>query len=173
MEKKYNYKNCQSLFGYASKVHERSGGVCLLCGYGKGEKVDFNLWRQLTVEHLIGKSQGGYLKEIKVLLAERFGKKPSDPEIEKFAEEIDSLNTITSCQFCNSTTSRMKNDKNMHDLISQADLDIQSTIKNIKTELKKIHKKKKEEVAKKIEPIEEKFIEKIMPKLNDKRKSIG
>ena len=23
----YDYRNCQSLFGYAAKVHERSGGV--------------------------------------------------------------------------------------------------------------------------------------------------
>ena len=27
MEKEYNYKNCQSLFGYASNVHERSGVI--------------------------------------------------------------------------------------------------------------------------------------------------
>jgi hypothetical protein len=24
--------------------------------------VDFDLWRQMSVEHLIGESQGGYLK---------------------------------------------------------------------------------------------------------------
>jgi hypothetical protein len=47
--KDYDYRNCQSLFGYAAKVHERSGGVCQLCGAG-GPEVDFDFWRQLTVE---------------------------------------------------------------------------------------------------------------------------
>ncbi len=145
----------------------------MLCGYGKGEKVDFDMWRQLTVEHLIGKSQKGYSKDIIVLLKNRFGEKLSDSEIKIFAEEIDSLNTITSCQFCNSTTSRMKNDKNMRELIFEADPDIQSIIINIETELKKIQEKKKDEVAKKISPIKKAFEEQIMPKLNDKRKSIG
>ena len=53
----YDYRNCQSLFGYAAKVHERSGGVCQLCGAGTAG-LDFDLWRQMTVEHLIGESQG-------------------------------------------------------------------------------------------------------------------
>src|SRR5205807_243716 len=56
----YDYRNCQSLFGYAAKVHERSGGVCQLCSAGAAG-LDFDLWRQMTVEHLIGESQGGYL----------------------------------------------------------------------------------------------------------------
>ena len=41
----YDYRNCQSLFGYAAKVHERSGGVCQLCGAGTGG-LDFDLWRR-------------------------------------------------------------------------------------------------------------------------------
>jgi hypothetical protein len=46
----YDYRNCQSLFGYAARVHERSGGVCELCG-ARSSVLDFDLWRQLTVEH--------------------------------------------------------------------------------------------------------------------------
>jgi hypothetical protein len=53
------------LLGYAAQVHERSGAVCQLCGYGKGRQPDFDMWRQLTVEHLIGESQGGYLTSIR------------------------------------------------------------------------------------------------------------
>lgn len=56
--KDYDYRNCQSLFGYAAKVHERPGAVCQLCSAG-GPEVDFDFWRQLTVEHLIGEGQGG------------------------------------------------------------------------------------------------------------------
>ena len=53
----YNYRNCQSLFGYAAKVHERSGGVCQLCGAGTAG-LDFDLWRQMTVEHLLSAGVG-------------------------------------------------------------------------------------------------------------------
>ena len=67
----YDYRNCQSLFGYAAKVHERSGAVCQLCGAGTAG-LDFDLWRQMTVEHLIGESQGGYLRQISASLADRF-----------------------------------------------------------------------------------------------------
>ena len=52
----YGHRNCQSLFGYAAKVHERSGGVCQLCDAGAVE-LGFDLWRQMTVEHLIGKAR--------------------------------------------------------------------------------------------------------------------
>ena len=31
MTQRYDYRNCQSLFGYAARVHERSGGICQLC----------------------------------------------------------------------------------------------------------------------------------------------
>lgn len=60
---KYDHRNCKSLFGYAAAVHIRSGGICELCGAGGGA-LDFDLWRQYTVEHVIGESQGGYLKAI-------------------------------------------------------------------------------------------------------------
>ena len=46
--KEYDYRNCQSLFGYATEVHQRSGGVCQLCDAG-ATGLDFDLWRQLTV----------------------------------------------------------------------------------------------------------------------------
>jgi hypothetical protein len=67
----YDYRNCQSLFGYAADVHERSGGICQLCGCGSREP-DFDLWRQMTVEHLVGESQGGYRGQIERALVARF-----------------------------------------------------------------------------------------------------
>lgn len=44
---------------------------CALCDCG-GEPLPFEMWRQMTVEHLIGKSQQGYLKDIRGLVRTRF-----------------------------------------------------------------------------------------------------
>ena len=91
--KDYDYRNCQSLFGYAARVHERSGGVCQLCGAGTAG-LDFDLWRQMTVEHLIGESQGGYLRQIASSLADRFpGLVPG--EIATIAAKIDAANKLS------------------------------------------------------------------------------
>ncbi len=104
MSGEYNYRNCQSLFGYAYDVHQRSGGICQLCGAG-GAEPSFDLWRQLTVEHLIGKKQGGYLKDIKHLVSEFFPELDATAQV-KLARAIDAKNTVTACSFCNSSTSR-------------------------------------------------------------------
>lgn len=114
----YNYKNCQSLFGYAYTVHLRSGGICQLCGAGETGH-SFDLWRQLTVEHLIGKKQGGYLKDIRKIVNEVF------PELEvseqsNLAGAIDAVNTVTACSFCNSSTSRDKSSISMKELVASA-----------------------------------------------------
>ena len=116
--KDYDYRNCQSLFGYAAKVHERSGGVCQLCGAG-GPEVDFDFWRQLTVEHLIGEGQGGYVLQIVAALKARFPSLDSEV-ITELARRIDEANTITACSFCNSTTSRNKAPIAMSDAIARA-----------------------------------------------------
>lgn len=100
----YDHRNCQSLFGYAAAVHERSGAICQLCGAG-ADRLDFDLWRQLTVEHLIGESQGGYLAQIRRSLRVRLPDLPQ-ARLEELARAIDAANTITACSFCNSTTSR-------------------------------------------------------------------
>ncbi|EKZ9180883.1 hypothetical protein RFA54_004412 [Vibrio vulnificus] len=114
----YNYRNCQSLFGYSAEVHARCKGVCQLCGCDSS--LDFDLWRQMTVEHLIGRSQGGYLKQIKAELETKF---PSLTltESDSLAKKIDARNTVTACQFCNSTTSRDISPVSMSDLIKSGD----------------------------------------------------
>jgi hypothetical protein len=113
----YDYRNCQSLFGYAARVHERSGGACQLCGAGTAE-VDFDLWRQLTVEHLIGESQGGYLRQITASLASRFPAMTAAGRAD-LAAQIDAANTVTACSFCNATTSRDQAPVSMKRLIEQ------------------------------------------------------
>lgn len=111
----YNYKQCQLLFGYSFDVHVRSNGTCQLCGCG-GAELTFDLWRQMTVEHIIGKSQGGYFKEIRLIVAERFPDL-SGVEQESLSKEIVAANTVTVCSFCNSTTSRDSNSTSMSELI--------------------------------------------------------
>lgn len=48
MERAYDESGLQSLFGYGRAAHERSGGICQLCGCGAGPDIDFDLWRQFT-----------------------------------------------------------------------------------------------------------------------------
>lgn len=115
----YDYRNCQSLFGYAARVHARSGGACQLCD-ADGGSARFDFWRQLSVEHLIGESQGGYLREIKTAVASRFPELVP-AEAATLVEQLDELNTVTACQFCNSTTSRTRTDVSMSELIGCAE----------------------------------------------------
>lgn len=111
----YNHLNCQSLFGYAAFVHERSGGVCELCG--AGDPGDFDWWRQLTVEHLIGKSQGGYIQQIHAAVRARFPD-IGQPGQAHLVFQLDGINTVTACRSCNSMTSRAIAEHSMTDMIS-------------------------------------------------------
>lgn len=113
---RYDYRNCTSLFGYSAAVHIRSGGCCELCG--AGDSSDFDWWRQLTVEHLIGEGQGGYLRSIKAAVSERFPALEAVAALELTAR-LDAINTVSACQFCNATTSRTRTDVSMTELIAK------------------------------------------------------
>jgi hypothetical protein len=140
----YNYKNCQSLFGYAAEVHRRSGGKCQLCGCG-GDPADFDLWRQMTVEHLIGKSQGGYLKQIRESVEVGFPSLSREARM-ALAEEIDTLNTVTACSFCNSTTSRDVTHVSMSQMIVAAQGNSIDLLLGLKMELDEILGRKRKDV---------------------------
>ena len=160
----YDYRNCQSLFGYAEAVHRRSGGICLLCDAGDGDTVDFDLWRQLTVEHLIGESQGGYLRQVRALLAERFPALP-DGARERLAQQIDEHNTVTACSFCNSTTSRERNPKTMRQLIMDSPGEPADVLQVVSKRLQEILEQKRAIVLWKLESVRAGFIEKVEPHL--------
>ena len=166
--KDYDYRNCQSLFGYAARVHERSGGVCQLCGAGTAG-LDFDLWRQMTVEHLIGESQGGYLRQIAASLADRFaGLAPS--EIAAIATEIDAANTVTACSFCNATTSRAQAPESMTALIETAPDGRSEDIQHhVTAGLSGILAAKREEVAWKLTSVRKAFETHVAPVLTDTR----
>ena len=158
----YNYKNCKSLFGYSASVHIRSGGKCQLCGCG-GSPLDFNLWRQMTVEHLIGKSQGGYLKQIRIAVKARFPEF-SNEDCESLSKRIDELNTVTACSFCNSTTSRDINHKTMNEILIEA-----GSFDNVETyisgELQLILKRKIKDVKWKLLSVEYAFQREVYSKI--------
>jgi hypothetical protein len=160
--KKYNYKNCQSLFGYAASVHIRSEGKCQLCGCG-GSPLDFDQWRQMTVEHLIGKKQHGYLKDIHLAVISRFPDL-SPEESKLLSQRLDIHNTVTACSFCNSTTSRDINEKNMHDLLKEAQGDIADIEAYVASQLQLILERKRSEVRWKISSVKEAFLNEISPK---------
>jgi hypothetical protein len=160
----YNHKNCQSLFGYAAAVHIRSGGKCQLCGCG-GSPLDFDLWRQMTVEHLIGKSQGGYLKQIRAAVATQFPNF-SPVACESLSRTIDTLNTVTACSFCNSTTSRDVSQKSMPELLREAAGSIAEVEAHIAAELQRVLERKRLDVQWKLASVKEAFQSEIHAEIN-------
>lgn len=169
MGKKYNYKNCQSLFGYSYNVHLRSRGVCQLCFAGALEP-SFDLWRQLTVEHLIGKANGGYLKDIKIYVAELLPEL-SDSQQKELIAELDAANTVSACSFCNSTTSRYASKMFMKDLISESLLKSRcpsDIVSHVTSETQKILNIKRADVAWKLKAIREQYENQFIAKVNNK-----
>jgi len=164
----YDYRNCQSLFGYAAKVHVRSGGVCQLCGAGTAG-LDFDLWRQMTVEHLIGESQGGYLRQISASLTDRFpGLSPG--ERAGLAARIDAANTVTACSFCNATTSRAQAPTSMTSLIETApDGTPEEIRRHVTAGLNGILTAKRNEVEWKLASVRKAFDSRVAPALADAR----
>jgi hypothetical protein len=161
-EQRYDYRNCQSLFGYAANVHIRSGGVCQLCGCG-GAPLTFDLWRQMTVEHIVGASQGGYLKEIRLAVASRFAEL-SAAACEELSQRIDELNTVTACSFCNSTTSGDESPKSMHELL-QVQGGVDEVITSIASELQCVLDRKRKDVEWKIASVKEAFENEVLPNI--------
>ncbi len=168
MTEGYDYRNCQSLFGYAEFAHRRSGGVCQLCGCGAGDQVDFDLWRQLTVEHLIGESQKGYLKDIKKAVAKRFPELATDDAAE-LAGRIDEANTVTACSFCNSTTSRDRRARTMEELIVNSPGGPLQVLQAVAAELQSILNAKRDNVKWKLESVRKAFKERVEPELRQSR----
>ena len=159
----YDYKQCQSLFGYSFGVHVRSSGTCQLCGCG-GAELTFDLWRQMTVEHIIGKSQGGYLKDIRLAVAERFPNL-SVSEREAMSKAIDASNTVSACSFCNSTTSRDSCDISMSDLIRTATGQPNEVVAQISAALQPVLERKRANVKWKLESVRKAYESKFLSEL--------
>ncbi len=164
MRPKYDYRNCQSLFGYAQQTHQRSRAVCQLCGCDAGSPINFDLWRQMTVEHLISESQRGYSPELRSAVAERFPHL-SAQEQARLVKQIDEANTVTTCRFCNSTTSRDRHSKDMRALLREAEGTPDQVIAAVVAELKQILGRKRADVQWKLESVRAAFEDQIVPRL--------
>lgn len=159
----YDYKNCQSLFGYAFSVHVRSAGTCQLCGCG-GAALSFDLWRQMTVEHIIGKKQGGYLKDIRHAVLKHFPTLSSS-ERESLSQSIDAANTVTACSFCNSTTSQHSCHISMSDLIQASSGSPQMVVAQIAAAIRPVLEQKRADVRWKLESVRREYESRFLTKL--------
>ncbi|MHB9036374.1 MAG: hypothetical protein ACYC64_06880 [Armatimonadota bacterium] len=100
---RYDPRSCQSLLGYGRAAHARSSGACIYCGLGKN-KIDFDTWRQLSVDHIVPAMLfPGEGKTLRLLFPNL-----QKTELRALAEKINGINLVTACNFCNSMTSRMK-----------------------------------------------------------------
>jgi hypothetical protein len=165
----YDHRNLQSLFGYGVAAHVRSGGICQLCGCGAGEEVDFDLWRQMTIEHLIGESQGGYPKRIKVAVEANFSHLPAAGRA-ALADRIHEANVVTACQFCNSTTSRDVASVTMEEVVAGLPGDPDEAIVVLADRLQPVLDAKRRTVQWKLEAVYTAFCRDIRPSLVERRR---
>ncbi|WP_367154895.1 hypothetical protein [Methylomonas sp. HYX-M1] len=91
----------------------------------------------------------------------------SGAEIESLAKEIEALNTVTACQFCNSTTSRDVSEISMHELFLKSEPNRKSVLENITQACAAILKRKQDAVKWKLESVEEAFYEQVVSKMGD------
>jgi hypothetical protein len=172
MEEQYDYSNCQSLFGYAQEVHQRSGGVCQLCNAGAGDDIRCDLWRQFTVEHLIGESQGGGYREIKNAVAAKFPAFTKE-QVAEFAEKIEIENMVTACSFCNSMTSRDRHDVSMREIIDSAPRSPQGVLRAVQQQRDRALSRKRSDVQWKLTSVRDAFEAKVRPALLAARRDIS
>jgi len=169
MDRPYNEAGLQSLFGYGRSAHERSGGICQLCGCGAGPDIDFDLWRQFTIEHLIGEGQGGYPPRIRAAVDARFAHL-TELERASLASRIHEANIVTACQFCNSTTSRDRAAFTMEEAIAGLPDDPEEALVALADKLEAILDAKRDKVRWKLRSVYRGFQEKILPALLERRR---
>lgn len=167
-EAPYNERGLQSLFGYGRSAHERSGGICQLCGCGSGADIDFDLWRQFTIEHLIGEGQGGYPRRIRVAVEARFKHLPADEAL-ALAVGIHEANIVTACHFCNSTTSRDVAPFTMEEAITGLPDDGEGALIAVAEKLQVILDAKRERAQWKLRSVYRTFCTEIRPALLQRR----
>lgn len=170
MDETYDPAGLQSLFGYGRAAHLRSGGICELCGSGAGPIVDFDLWRQLTIEHLIGVGQGGYPPAIRLAVDQRF-RHLDGPERRALASQVHELNIVTACQFCNSATSRDRAPFTMEQAIAELPDDTGEALAHLRMRLDEILEAKRRKVHWKLASVYRAFRETIEPQLVERRQT--
>lgn len=123
----------------------------------------------MTVEHLIGDSQGGYRKQIDVALSARFpGLGPSG--VAELARRIDHANTVTACSFCNSMTSRARAAISMEEAIQNApDGTTDEIYQAVTASLHQVLEDKRRDVRWKLDSVRRASNERVEPRLRSTR----
>lgn len=116
----------------------------------------------MTVEHLIGRSDGGYIDQIREAVAERFPNLSQDQK-DKLTQQLDRLNTVSACSFCNSTTSHDRSEKGMADLLNETKGNPKELLKAVKHYLKKVLERKRKAVRWKLDSVKQAFENEIRP----------
>lgn len=120
----------------------------------------------MTVEHLVGKSQGGYLMQIRSAVATTFPQFTAEVH-EELSQRIDELNTVTACSFCNSTTSRDQNPKTMLELLRETQGNREQILAKVALELQSILIRKREVVQWKLASVREAFSRDVLVKIQE------
>jgi len=113
--------------------------------------------RSLSVEHIIGKTQEGYIHQIKKAVTKAFPDYTKDQVI-KLSEKLDTINTVSAHTFCNSITSRNHADRDMDEMIMKFAPDEETLISEVKKECKKTLDFKAISVKEKIQVINEELV---------------
>ncbi len=191
-----------SLLGYAKNIHAVSGAVCAYCGFGQGSSealghTDFDLWRQLTLEHVIPARRLELLNDnicraIDTLLGTQndWPKKRAHKQAEykkiRVRNAIYTACEVSCCHFCNSLTSRDEGRETdfttfeelfeaselkallTHDGDEQAKLE--QYLKKIRSVVMRVFKKRQDLVRGKLVNLAKKYNEYAVVELRNKRR---
>lgn len=131
----------------------------------QASRFDFDVWRQMSVEHIIGRIKGGDVRDVRLAIARRFPEL-SSAERERLVQRIDEANTVTACSFCNSMTSQHdKHGRSMSELLDGAEGSPDEIVEMILLEISKIFDDKRAAVRRKIEAIHAAFDRLVKPDL--------
>ena len=102
----------QSALGYGRPVYEVCACQCLYCGFGAGNampsETNYDIWRQLTVEHIVPQGWWPNTRQQRMLLDQAIAAHLGIPNTDAscLRQEIEDMNRVTACHNCNSLTSR-------------------------------------------------------------------
>ncbi|MCE5200331.1 HNH endonuclease [bacterium] len=162
---------CQSLLGYGKAVHERSGGVCAYCGMGK-DGLTFDMWRQLSVDHVIPTSSLGSQGWSQV---EQYFPNLLKNQRDELYKQINKCNLVTACNFCNSMTSRMK-DIGLDSIMPEApdetstsvdDPPVQAMLSRLRERVDELLLKKRKHVLANLARLNQEFVKTVVPNVKN------
>jgi len=85
------------------------------------------------------------------------------------AWRINAANTITACSFCNSTTSRDRNEKTMEEILTEAAGTSEEVLAQVIQQLSAILEKKRADVRWKLDSVRDAFEVEVRPQLEKVR----